>query len=145
MSLRLYAINCGWQTGPLGLFLAGEHGRLRVPTPSYLIDHPKGKVSSTAGSTRISSNEPDQIAANYYDPRNYHLGHDVARAARMRRADLLRPRSGVLADGAAGAAHRAVSDAPRARIRSRAARHRPRSRGPCRPAAARVRCARPPA
>jgi N-acyl homoserine lactone hydrolase len=49
MSLRLYAINCGWQTGPLGLFLAGEHGRIRVPTPCYLIDHPKGKALFDSG------------------------------------------------------------------------------------------------
>ena len=49
MSLRLYAINCGWQTGPLGLFLGGEHGRIRVPTPCYLIDHPKGKVLFDSG------------------------------------------------------------------------------------------------
>jgi len=149
MSLRLYAINCGWQTGPLGLFLAGEHGRLRVPTPTYLIDHPKGRVLFDSGlhtdlqhdpAARLGSiatlfdiecrpgdevrarlaaldvdaasirflvnshlhfdhaggnhqipgarlvvqrreweagHEPDQIAANYYDPRNYDLGHDV--------------------------------------------------------------------
>ena len=149
MSLRLYAINCGWQTGPLGLFLGGEHGRIRVPTPCYLIDHPKGKVLFDSGlhvdlqhdpaarlgtiatvfdvqcrpgdevraqlaaldvdtaSIRFLVNshlhfdhcggndqipgarlvvqrrewdaghESDQIAANYYDPRNYDLGHDV--------------------------------------------------------------------
>jgi N-acyl homoserine lactone hydrolase len=49
MSLRLYAFNCGWQTLPLGILLAGEHGRFRVPTPCYLIDHPKGKVLFDSG------------------------------------------------------------------------------------------------
>ena len=149
MSLRLYAFNGGWQTLPLGILLAGEHGRFRVPTPCYLIDHPKGKVlfdsglhlelqhdpaarlgtlatmfnvecrpgdevrarlaalDVDAGAIRFLVNshlhfdhsggnhqipgaqlvvqrreweaghEPDQIAANYYDPRNYDLGHDV--------------------------------------------------------------------
>jgi N-acyl homoserine lactone hydrolase len=97
VSLRLYAFNCGWQTLPLGILLAGEHGRFRVPTPCYLIDHPKGKVlfdsglhldlqhdPAARGAQLVvqrreweAGHEPDQIAANYYDPRNYDLGHDV--------------------------------------------------------------------
>ena len=49
MSLQLYAMTCGWLDGPLGLFLAGETGRLRVPVPSYLIVHPKGRVLFDTG------------------------------------------------------------------------------------------------
>jgi len=142
-------MNCGWQTGPLGLFLAGEHGAIRVPTPCYLIDHPRGKVLFDSGLHRelqadpaarlgdiariltvdchpgdevsallervatraeevrylvnshlhfdhsggnhmipnarlvvqkrewVAGHDADQIAANYYDPRNYDLGHDL--------------------------------------------------------------------
>jgi len=49
MTVRLYAMNCGWQTLPLGILLAGEHGRLRVPTPSYLVQHPRGTVLFDSG------------------------------------------------------------------------------------------------
>jgi len=49
MPVRLYAMTCGWLTGSLGSFLAGEHGRLRVPVPCYLIDHPRGKVLFDTG------------------------------------------------------------------------------------------------
>lgn len=47
--MRLFAMTCGWLTGPLGNFLAGEHGRIRVPVPSFLLDHPKGLVLFDAG------------------------------------------------------------------------------------------------
>jgi len=42
-------MTCGWLTGPMGSFLVGERGRLRVPVPSFLIDHPKGKVLFDSG------------------------------------------------------------------------------------------------
>jgi len=44
MSVRLFALTCGWVTGPAEAFLAGESGRLRVPVPAFLIDHPRGMV-----------------------------------------------------------------------------------------------------
>jgi glyoxylase-like metal-dependent hydrolase (beta-lactamase superfamily II) len=47
--MRVFAFTCGWLTGPLGLFLQGLHGRLRVPIPAYLIDHPKGKLLFDSG------------------------------------------------------------------------------------------------
>ncbi len=152
MTVHVYAMNCGWQTGPLGLFLAGEHGRLRVPTPSYLIEHPRGTVVFDSGvhadcqtdpaarlgtiatvfevdcqpadavAARLASvgvdaarvtflvnshlhydhcggnhqlpnarlvvqraewdagHAPELIAANYYNPRDYDLGHDLVLA-----------------------------------------------------------------
>jgi len=49
VSLRLYAMTCGWLTGPKEGFLAGERGPLRVPVPCYLIAHPKGKVLFDSG------------------------------------------------------------------------------------------------
>jgi N-acyl homoserine lactone hydrolase len=149
MAVRLYAMNCGWQTLPLGILLAGEHGRIRVPTPCYLVDHPSGKVlfdsglhpdcqtdpvarlgavarlfefecrpgdevrarlatlgvdvrdvtflvnshlhfDHTGGNDQIpnarlvvqrpeweAGHTPESIAANYYQPHDYDLGHDV--------------------------------------------------------------------
>ena len=47
--MRVLAFTCGWLTGPLSGFLAGEEGRLRVPVPCYLIDHPRGKVLFDTG------------------------------------------------------------------------------------------------
>jgi len=47
--VRVHAFTCGWLTGPAGLFLAGAEGRLRVPVPVFLIDHPKGRVVFDTG------------------------------------------------------------------------------------------------
>jgi glyoxylase-like metal-dependent hydrolase (beta-lactamase superfamily II) len=49
MAPRLYAMTCGWLTGALGNFLAGERGRLRVPVPAYLVRHPRGTVVFDSG------------------------------------------------------------------------------------------------
>lgn len=49
MAVRLYAMTCGWITMSLGSMLEGEKGRITVPIPSYLIDHPKGKVLFDSG------------------------------------------------------------------------------------------------
>src|SRR5258705_11831325 len=40
--MRLYAMTCGWLTGPQSNFLAGLRGEIRVPVPSFLIERPKG-------------------------------------------------------------------------------------------------------
>ncbi|QLC22028.1 N-acyl homoserine lactonase family protein [Parasphingopyxis sp. CP4] len=38
----LFAFTCGYITLPMGFFLEGEPGKVKVPACSYLIDHPKG-------------------------------------------------------------------------------------------------------
>jgi glyoxylase-like metal-dependent hydrolase (beta-lactamase superfamily II) len=58
MSVRLFAMTCGWLTGPLGNFLAGEEGRIRVPVPSFLIDHPKGRVLFDSGMHPDTQSDP---------------------------------------------------------------------------------------
>jgi glyoxylase-like metal-dependent hydrolase (beta-lactamase superfamily II) len=47
--MRLHALTCGWLEGALGGFLEGEHGRIRVPVPSFLIEHPRGLVLFDSG------------------------------------------------------------------------------------------------
>ena len=47
--MRVSAFTCGWLSSPLGLFLQGEHGRLRAPVPAYLIEHPRGRVLFDTG------------------------------------------------------------------------------------------------
>jgi glyoxylase-like metal-dependent hydrolase (beta-lactamase superfamily II) len=49
MTVKLYAMTCGWLTMKLGNFLEGEEGELRVPVPCYLIDHPKGRAVFDTG------------------------------------------------------------------------------------------------
>jgi N-acyl homoserine lactone hydrolase len=47
--MRVLAMTCGWITAPLEMFLTGEPGSIRVPVPSFLIEHPKGLVLFDAG------------------------------------------------------------------------------------------------
>lgn len=49
MTVSVRALTCGWLEGPLGLFLDGEHGKIRVPVPAFLIEHPRGRVLFDAG------------------------------------------------------------------------------------------------
>jgi len=49
MSLRVYAFTTGWITLSIGNFIPGERGKIRVPVPSYLIEHPKGRVLFDSG------------------------------------------------------------------------------------------------
>ena len=70
MSVRLYAMTCGWLTGALGGFLAGESGRLRVPVPSFLIDHPQGLVLFDSGLHPDAGRDPVArlgAAAGYFE------------------------------------------------------------------------------
>jgi len=56
--MRLFALTCGWLTGPMGGFLAGETGRLRVPVPCFAIDHPRGLVLFDSGLHPDSGRDP---------------------------------------------------------------------------------------
>ena len=47
--MRLLALTCGWLTGPAAGFLDGVAGRMRVPVPCFLIDHPCGLVLFDSG------------------------------------------------------------------------------------------------
>jgi N-acyl homoserine lactone hydrolase len=56
--MKLFAFTCGWLTGDLSLFVAGETGRVRVPVPSYLIEHPGGMVLFDSGMHPAVQNDP---------------------------------------------------------------------------------------
>lgn len=49
MSVKIYAMTCGWLTSDLSMMLAGKEGKIRFPVPAYLIDHPQGKVLFDTG------------------------------------------------------------------------------------------------
>lgn len=78
--VRLFALTCGWLTGPMGGFLAGETGRLRVPVPCYLIDHPRGLVLFDSGLHPVAQTNPAArlgSAARVFDV-HFHPGEEVA-------------------------------------------------------------------
>jgi N-acyl homoserine lactone hydrolase len=49
MTLAVYALTCGWLEGELGYLMEGGEGRIRLPIPAYLIDHPKGAALFDTG------------------------------------------------------------------------------------------------
>jgi len=83
---KLFALTCGWLTGPTGGFLAGEKGRLRVPVPSFLIDHPRGKVLFDSGLHPQTQTDPQGRLgglANIFDV-HFSPGEEIAgRLARL--------------------------------------------------------------
>jgi glyoxylase-like metal-dependent hydrolase (beta-lactamase superfamily II) len=78
--MRLFAFTCGWLTGSMGNFLAGETGRLRVPVPCYLIEHPRGRVLFDSGLHPDVAADPAArlgLAARIFDV-EFRPGEDVA-------------------------------------------------------------------
>jgi N-acyl homoserine lactone hydrolase len=49
VSLRVYAFTCGHLTGELGHLMEGGEGRIRLPIPAYLIEHPNGTALFDTG------------------------------------------------------------------------------------------------
>ena len=49
MPAELYALSCGRLTGRLKDLIEGEDGAVTLPIPSYLIEHPKGRVLFDSG------------------------------------------------------------------------------------------------
>jgi N-acyl homoserine lactone hydrolase len=45
----LYALTCGRLSGELGYLMEGGEGRVELPIPAYLIEHPKGRVLFDTG------------------------------------------------------------------------------------------------
>jgi glyoxylase-like metal-dependent hydrolase (beta-lactamase superfamily II) len=49
MTMQLYAMTCGQLTGQLGYMLEGGEGEIKLPIPSFLIEHPKGRALFDTG------------------------------------------------------------------------------------------------
>jgi glyoxylase-like metal-dependent hydrolase (beta-lactamase superfamily II) len=69
--MKLHAMTCGWIEADLDAFLAGEPGRLRIPVPSYLIEHPRGRVLFDTGLHPATQSDPvgrlgEALAAAYH-------------------------------------------------------------------------------
>jgi glyoxylase-like metal-dependent hydrolase (beta-lactamase superfamily II) len=78
--MRLFAFTCGWLTGPAGLFLDGEVGRLRLPVPAFLIDHPRGRLLFDTGLHPDVQHDPRGRLGLLADafPAEFHPGDEVA-------------------------------------------------------------------
>lgn len=86
--MRVFAFACGWLTGDLSGFLAGAPGRIRVPVPSFFIDHPKGRVVFDAGMHPAAGTDPQGrlgLLSNFFE---VELGASENVAARLAALDM---------------------------------------------------------
>jgi glyoxylase-like metal-dependent hydrolase (beta-lactamase superfamily II) len=51
-------MTCGWLGGPLGNFIEGETGEIRVPVPAFLIEHPQGLALFDTGMHPQTQTDP---------------------------------------------------------------------------------------
>ena len=85
MSLAVYALTCGWLEGDLGHLMEGGEGRVRLPIPAYLIEHPNGTALFDTGMHPDCQSDPAarvgaRIAGLFaFD---YHPGEEIS--ARLR-------------------------------------------------------------
>ena len=78
--MRLLAFTCGWVTGPTAGFLEGVAGRLRVPVPCFLIEHPEGLALFDSGLHPDTARDPQARLgplAHVFDV-EFASGEDVA-------------------------------------------------------------------
>jgi len=81
MTLAVYALTCGWLEGELGHLMEGGEGRIRLPIPAYLIEHPKGTALFDTGMHPDCQHDP----AGRLGPRlaslfgfDFHPGEEVS-------------------------------------------------------------------
>jgi glyoxylase-like metal-dependent hydrolase (beta-lactamase superfamily II) len=72
VSLRVFALTCGWLDSDLALFVAGAAGPICVPVPCYLVDHPRGALVFDTGLHVATQTDPEA-----------RLGRRIARAFRV--------------------------------------------------------------
>lgn len=81
MSVQLYAFTCGWLTIPRAFMLQGEDGLIKVPVPSYLIVHPRGRALFDSGLHAATLADPvahvGEMLARYHDF-HFHPGEEVS-------------------------------------------------------------------
>jgi glyoxylase-like metal-dependent hydrolase (beta-lactamase superfamily II) len=82
--MRIFALTCGWVTGDAGGFLAGATGRLRVPVPCFLVEHPRGLVLFDSGLHPGVATDPARHLGWLASVFDVELGADDGVAARLR-------------------------------------------------------------
>ncbi|GJH22558.1 N-acyl homoserine lactonase family protein [Caballeronia novacaledonica] len=80
MTLNVYALQTGSINMPLDALLAGEEGRITVPVPCYLIEHPKGSLLFDSGMHVEMQTDPRSRIGKLTDEFNieFKQGEEVA-------------------------------------------------------------------
>ena len=85
MTVRLFAFTCGWLEGDFGRLMEGGEGRVRLPIPAYLVEHPKGRLLFDTGIHRDCQHDPEGRLGERLTQLfafDYHPGEDIG--ARLR-------------------------------------------------------------
>lgn len=88
MSVRLYAMTCGWLTMPMPMLMHGTEGKLKIPVPAYFIRHPKGTVVFDSGmSLKVQREGAKALGAmeSYFDV-HYEPNEEIS--ARLAEVDM---------------------------------------------------------
>jgi glyoxylase-like metal-dependent hydrolase (beta-lactamase superfamily II) len=81
MSVALYAFTCGELEGEFGRVMEGGEGRIAMPVPVFLIEHPKGRVLFDTGLHPDCQHDPvgrlgDRMAGLYTI--RFHPGEEIS-------------------------------------------------------------------
>lgn len=81
MGLAIYALTCGHLEGELSYLMEGGEGRIRLPIPSYLIEHPKGTALFDTGMHPDCQHDPaGRVGARVAGlfAFDYHKGEEIS-------------------------------------------------------------------
>jgi glyoxylase-like metal-dependent hydrolase (beta-lactamase superfamily II) len=83
MTIRLYALRCGSVVGDAGTFAEGERGEIRLPVPSWLIEHPRGLALFDSGLHPDLVDDPETRLGPLSRVMRIELGADETIGARL--------------------------------------------------------------
>ncbi|HKN00903.1 MAG TPA: N-acyl homoserine lactonase family protein [Candidatus Binataceae bacterium] len=85
MSVRIHPMVCGWLEVDTKFLLDQQPGRVKIPIPSFLIDHPKGQAVFDTGLHRSLQTNSDRIGdlARVFTV-HYRQGEDLGGRLRAR-------------------------------------------------------------
>jgi N-acyl homoserine lactone hydrolase len=81
MSMRLFAFTCGRLEGDLSHLMEGGEGRVRLPIPAYLIEHPRGTALFDTGMHPDCQHDPaGRVSRRVMQlfSFDYHPGEEIA-------------------------------------------------------------------
>jgi glyoxylase-like metal-dependent hydrolase (beta-lactamase superfamily II) len=88
MSVKIHPMVCGWLEVDAGAILAGESGNLKLPIPSYLLEHPRGRLVFDTGLHRDLQRDSSRLGklAKAFTVR-FKAGEDLAAQLQARQFD----------------------------------------------------------
>jgi glyoxylase-like metal-dependent hydrolase (beta-lactamase superfamily II) len=81
MAVHLFAFTCGWLEGDLGYLMEGGSGKVALPIPAYLIEHPKGTALFDTGMHPDCQHDPaGRVSRRVMQlfSFNYHPGEEIS-------------------------------------------------------------------